>query len=263
MIRRSGNVCRGQCSGFSTTLYAPGSPAACAAIRGRAISGSSSTQPPARPRARPGRAARDLMIWAPASSTRRSSGAPFFHPDSDLVGVLDREFPPWRQRFLGHPRLWSRPSCRRWPKIPRSTAGRVRCVRSAASDFDAGSPRDPGGRARHRRLRRARQPLTSPSPMAAASYRRCGARAARMPGAQAADTGRSDRSDQPASDRPPPLHRRPARPRSDHPHLGEIRLSGFLLWQSVHSEFYFTYLPGVSQDRFLRAIRSFQERQRR
>jgi short-chain Z-isoprenyl diphosphate synthase len=46
---------------------------------------------------------------------------------------------------------------------------------------------------------------------------------------------------------------------------GEIRLSGFLLWQSVHSEFYFTDVlwPAFRKIDFLRAIRAYQERQRR
>jgi short-chain Z-isoprenyl diphosphate synthase len=46
---------------------------------------------------------------------------------------------------------------------------------------------------------------------------------------------------------------------------GEIRLSGFLLWQSVHSEFYFTDVlwPVFRKIDFLRAIRSYQDRQRR
>jgi short-chain Z-isoprenyl diphosphate synthase len=46
---------------------------------------------------------------------------------------------------------------------------------------------------------------------------------------------------------------------------GEIRLSGFLLWQSAHSEFYFTDVlwPAFRKIDFLRAIRSFQLRQRR
>jgi len=46
---------------------------------------------------------------------------------------------------------------------------------------------------------------------------------------------------------------------------GEVRLSGFLLWQSVHSEFYFTdmYWPAFRKIDFLRAIRSFQQRTRR
>jgi short-chain Z-isoprenyl diphosphate synthase len=46
---------------------------------------------------------------------------------------------------------------------------------------------------------------------------------------------------------------------------GEIRLSGFLLWQSVHSEFYFTDVlwPAFRKIDFLRAIRSYQDRQRR
>lgn len=46
---------------------------------------------------------------------------------------------------------------------------------------------------------------------------------------------------------------------------GEIRLSGFLLWQSAYSEFYFTdvYWPALRKIDFLRAIRSFQQRQRR
>jgi short-chain Z-isoprenyl diphosphate synthase len=46
---------------------------------------------------------------------------------------------------------------------------------------------------------------------------------------------------------------------------GEVRLSGFLLWQSVHSEFYFTDVlwPAFRKVDFLRAIRSYQDRQRR
>ena len=46
---------------------------------------------------------------------------------------------------------------------------------------------------------------------------------------------------------------------------GEIRLSGFLLWQSAHSEFYFTDVlwPAFRTIDFLRAIRSYQERHRR
>jgi short-chain Z-isoprenyl diphosphate synthase len=46
---------------------------------------------------------------------------------------------------------------------------------------------------------------------------------------------------------------------------GEIRLSGFLLWQSVFSEFYFTdvYWPDFRRVDFLRALRAFQQRQRR
>lgn len=46
---------------------------------------------------------------------------------------------------------------------------------------------------------------------------------------------------------------------------GEIRLSGFMLWQSVHSEFYFTdvHWPAFRRVDFLRAIRTFQLRQRR
>ena len=46
---------------------------------------------------------------------------------------------------------------------------------------------------------------------------------------------------------------------------GEIRLSGFLLWQSVHSEFHFAdvYWPAFRKIDFLRALRDFQQRQRR
>ena len=46
---------------------------------------------------------------------------------------------------------------------------------------------------------------------------------------------------------------------------GEARLSGFLLWQSVYSEFYFSdvYWPAFRKVDFLRAIRSFQQRDRR
>ena len=46
---------------------------------------------------------------------------------------------------------------------------------------------------------------------------------------------------------------------------GELRLSGFLLWQSVYSEFHFTDVnwPAFRHIDFLRAIRTFQSRDRR
>ena len=46
---------------------------------------------------------------------------------------------------------------------------------------------------------------------------------------------------------------------------GELRLSGFLLWQSAHSEFYFCdpYWPEFRRIDFLRALREFQRRKRR
>jgi short-chain Z-isoprenyl diphosphate synthase len=46
---------------------------------------------------------------------------------------------------------------------------------------------------------------------------------------------------------------------------GEQRLGGFLLWQSAHSEFYFcdAYWPAFRKVDFLRALRSYAERQRR
>jgi len=46
---------------------------------------------------------------------------------------------------------------------------------------------------------------------------------------------------------------------------GEVRLSGFLLWQSAYSEFYFcdALWPLFRKIDFLRAIRSFQHRNRR
>ena len=46
---------------------------------------------------------------------------------------------------------------------------------------------------------------------------------------------------------------------------GEFRLSGFLLWQSAYSEFYFCdpYWPAFRKIDLLRAIRSYQQRKRR
>jgi short-chain Z-isoprenyl diphosphate synthase len=46
---------------------------------------------------------------------------------------------------------------------------------------------------------------------------------------------------------------------------GEIRLSGFLLWQSAYSEFYFTdvFWPALRKIDFLRVVRAFQQRRRR
>jgi short-chain Z-isoprenyl diphosphate synthase len=46
---------------------------------------------------------------------------------------------------------------------------------------------------------------------------------------------------------------------------GEVRLSGFLLWQSVYSEFYFcdTFWPAFRKIDFLRALRDYNHRSRR
>ncbi|MEJ2626142.1 MAG: polyprenyl diphosphate synthase [Pseudolabrys sp.] len=46
---------------------------------------------------------------------------------------------------------------------------------------------------------------------------------------------------------------------------GEIRMSGFLLWQSANSEYYFSdvFWPAFRKIDFLRAVRAFQQRQRR
>jgi len=46
---------------------------------------------------------------------------------------------------------------------------------------------------------------------------------------------------------------------------GEFRLSGFLLWQSAYSEYYFcdVYWPEFRRIDFLRALRSYERRQRR
>ena len=46
---------------------------------------------------------------------------------------------------------------------------------------------------------------------------------------------------------------------------GEVRLSGFLLWQSSYSELYFceTLWPELRKVDFLRALRSYQARDRR
>ncbi len=46
---------------------------------------------------------------------------------------------------------------------------------------------------------------------------------------------------------------------------GEQRLSGFLMWQSAHSEFYFcdAYWPAFRRVDFLRALRAFSQRERR
>ncbi|GAA0915750.1 isoprenyl transferase [Virgisporangium aurantiacum] len=46
---------------------------------------------------------------------------------------------------------------------------------------------------------------------------------------------------------------------------GELRLSGFMLWQSANSEYYFcdAYWPEFRRTDFLRALRSYANRQRR
>ncbi len=46
---------------------------------------------------------------------------------------------------------------------------------------------------------------------------------------------------------------------------GEVRLSGFLLWQSAYAEYYFcdSYWPAFRRIDFLRALRAYHQRQRR
>ena len=46
---------------------------------------------------------------------------------------------------------------------------------------------------------------------------------------------------------------------------GEVRISNFLLWQMAYSELYFTdiYWPGFRSIDFMRAVRAYQQRQRR
>lgn len=46
---------------------------------------------------------------------------------------------------------------------------------------------------------------------------------------------------------------------------GELRISNFLLWQLAHTELYFSHSlwPDFGEDEFLKALCSFQERQRR
>ena len=46
---------------------------------------------------------------------------------------------------------------------------------------------------------------------------------------------------------------------------GEVRMSGFLLWQSAYSEYYFcdTHWPAFRKIDFIRALRSYNERHRR
>ena len=46
---------------------------------------------------------------------------------------------------------------------------------------------------------------------------------------------------------------------------GEQRIGGFLLWQTIHSEFYFcdAYWPAFRKVDFLRALRSYAARGRR
>ena len=46
---------------------------------------------------------------------------------------------------------------------------------------------------------------------------------------------------------------------------GEVRISNYLLWQCAYSEFYFCdcYWPDFSEEELLKAIHSYQSRQRR
>jgi short-chain Z-isoprenyl diphosphate synthase len=74
--------------------------------------------------------------------------------------------------------------------------------------------------------------------------------------------------------------RRRSRPRTSASHLyttglpdpdliirtsGELRLSGFLMWQSAHAEYHFcdAYWPEFRRIDFLRALRDYQRRSRR
>jgi short-chain Z-isoprenyl diphosphate synthase len=69
----------------------------------------------------------------------------------------------------------------------------------------------------------------------------------------------------PGGRRRPPVHDRAAGPDLIIRTSGELRLSGFLLWQSAHSEFHFcdAYWPEFRKVDFLRALRDYQRRTRR
>ena len=63
----------------------------------------------------------------------------------------------------------------------------------------------------------------------------------------------------------PHVCRRPSGPGPRDPHVGEARLSGFLLWQSAYAEYSFVdvFWPAFRRVDFLRALRDFTQRERR
>jgi short-chain Z-isoprenyl diphosphate synthase len=79
------------------------------------------------------------------------------------------------------------------------------------------------------------------------------------------DDRRARRDSRRGAHRSAPLHRGQPDPDLVIRTSGEQRLSGFLLWQSVHSEFYFceALWPDFRRVDFLRAIRAYAARERR
>ena len=203
---------------------------------------------------------RDSTISAPASSTKSSTGRPNWCRDSQPVGFFDRQFAPAGSRGFRTSWRASRPSSRRWPlpgDPPAAGAGardRLSCD-AAAALLDAITAAE-----------RATLNYDLELDIAVAYGGRQeiadAVRLARRFGRAGRDIGRGDRADDARGDRRSPLYT------AGLPDLdliirtsGEIRLSGFLLWQSAHSEFYFTDVlwPAFRKIDFLRAIRSYQQ----
>ena len=155
---------------------------------------------------------------------------------------------------------------RRWPTAGGRPACRSTCGSSAgATCCPRGWPRSSSGRPRcPATTARCRSRSRSPTP-AATSCSRPSARPSAtrsMPGTPPADLPDSLTAEALASH----LYTQG----STDPDLiirtsGEVRLSGFLPWQSVYAEYHFAeaYWPAFREIDFLRAIRTYQQRARR
>ena len=207
---------------------------------------------------------RRCIASARRSWTRSSTGAPSFDSDGHALGLLARQFPPSPAGGLGHPRrhrgqaaalahdplIHSRRvrvrAIGRLP-LPESLVATITEAERATEAYDGmdlniavayGGRQEIADAVQHLLRDRASRGESLTEAIAAVT-----------PDAIAGHLYTAGLPD-------PDLIIRTS---------GEIRLSGFLLWQSAHSEYYFTDVlwPAFRKLDFLRALRTFQERQRR
>ena len=180
-----------------------------------------------------------VTLWLLSTDNLRRSDdelQPLLEIITDVVDDLAAPNRPWKLRMVGAFDLLPAPMTTRLHRgrdahrVPRRAAGQHRGrLRRAAGDRRRGQV---DARGRHR---------------SGAGHPR---------GHRLAGRGHHRRA---------PLHVRPARPGPGDPDIGEQRLSGFLLWQSAHSEFWFceAYWPDFRRVDFLRALRDYAARHRR
>ena len=222
-------------------------------------------QSPPRALARHQRAARSLRPRRRQARRRARLVHRAGDPDGHAVGILDREFSPPGAELCGLlgaieaklNALARDPAIHR-RRVRLRAIGRLDMLEGPVRDAIAAAERATAGydgielNYRHRLWRPA-------------GDRRCGAEPVGLHGSAGRDPRRGGPRRHPGGDRRPSLHRRPARPRPDHPHLGRdppLRLPA-VAERAQRILFHRRAWPAMRKIDFLRAIRAYQQRARR